>query len=64
MKNTNVPFLNIGAITPLDAAPAGVTQQSPRCDDSSSEVWLHNFVTLGGGRPRKEETVETLFPVM
>ena len=41
-------FLNIGAITPLGAAPAGFAQQCPRCDNSSSEVGLHNSVTLGG----------------
>ena len=41
-------FLNIGAITPLGAAPAGYAQQCPRCDNSSSEVGLHNSVTLGG----------------
>ena len=42
------PFLNIGAITPLGAAPASFAQQCPRCDNSSSEVGLHNSVTLGG----------------
>ena len=41
-------FLNIGAITPLGAAPASFAQQCPRCDNSSSEVGLHNSVTLGG----------------
>ena len=30
----------------------------------SEEVWLHNFVYMGGGRPRHEDTVETLFPVI
>ena len=30
----------------------------------SEAVWLHNFVYLGGGRPRHEDTVETLFPVI
>ena len=30
----------------------------------SEEVCLHNFVTLRGGRPENEETVEPLFPVM
>ena len=29
-------FLNIGAITPLGAAPAGFAQQCPRCDNSFS----------------------------
>ena len=41
-------FLNIGAITPLGVPPAGFAQQCPRCDNSSSEVGLHNSVTLGG----------------
>ena len=30
----------------------------------SEEVWLHNFVYFGGGRPRHEDTVEALFPVI
>ena len=30
----------------------------------SEAVWLHNFVYLGGGRPRHEDTVETLVPVI
>ena len=46
MKNTNIPFLSTRAITLLGAAPAGVAQQCPRCDNSFSEVYLHNFVTL------------------
>ena len=64
MKNTNIAFLSTGAITPLGAAPAGVAQQCPRCDNNSSEVYLHNFVTLGAGRPWKKVCVMPLFPVM
>ena len=30
----------------------------------SEAVWLHNFVYLGGGRRRHEDTVEALFPVI
>ena len=48
----------------MGAAPAGFAQQRPRCDNSSSEVGLHNSVYLGGGRRRHEDTVETLFPVI
>ena len=61
MQNTNIPFLNTVAITPLGAAPAGVAQQCQRCDNSSSKVCLYNFVTLGGGRPWNEECVVPLF---
>merc|ERR1711963_164067 len=43
-------FLNIGAITPLGAAPAGFAQQCPRCDNSSSEVG-----------PQVHEIVESYF---
>ena len=42
------PFLNIGAITPLGAAPAGFAQQCPRCDNSSSEVGLHKIPCTWG----------------
>ena len=35
------PFFNIGAITPLGAAPAGLAQQCPRSDNSSLEVIPH-----------------------
>ena len=41
-------FLNIGAITPLGAAPAGFAQQCPRCDNSSSEVGLHKIPCTWG----------------
>ena len=41
-------FLNIGAITPLGAAPAGYAQQCPRCDNSSSEVGLHKIPCTWG----------------
>ena len=43
-----LPFLNIGAITPLGAAPAGFAQQCPRCDNSSSEVGLHKIPCTWG----------------
>ena len=33
----------------MGASPAGVAQQCPRCDYSSSEVCQHNFVTFWGG---------------
>ena len=50
------PFLT----TSLRSAFGKRVSRRGRDKRDSEEVWLYNFVYLGGGRPQNEETVETL----
>ena len=59
--------VNLTAVSQLCSFGKRVSRQGREKRDSE-EVWLHNFVTLGGvvqcPRHAHEETVETLFPVI